>query len=435
MPVTGWHAQAIRRLFSGTLPGDWGDEGDPDTGVAVLRSTNFRDDGSIDYRDLAFRSIAAARLEKRGIHRGTILIEKAGGSSTRPAGRVVYCDRDFDGTASNFVEIVRVAQQYVPQYVFYLLYWNYHAGRVHKYQQQTTGIINFKLCEYNDEEVLVPAKPAEQSKIAEVLSAVDRAIKQTDTLIAKQQRIKTGLMQDLLTRGIDEHGNLRSEQTHEFKDSPLGRIPVEWEVPSLGQCVRADAPICYGILMPGQGVDNGVPVIKVKDIVGGRIVQDNLLLTDRRIDRQYRRSRLRSGDLVITIRGTTGRLAVVPPDLDGANITQDTARVRLSDDHSARFCFYCLQSESAQGQIALHTIGQAVKGINIGDVKRLLLGMPSLHEQERLANRFEGLEKTTYATSRALAKLKSTKAGLMQDLLTGNRRVTALLEQREEVTT
>ena len=261
--------------------------------------------------------------------------------------------------------------------------------------------------------------PDEQSKIAEVLSTVDRAIEETEALIAKQQRIKTGLMQDLLTRGIDEHGNLRSEQTHEFKDSPLGRIPVEWELRSLGQCVRADAPICYGILMPGQGVDNGVPVIKVKDIVGGRIVQDNLLLTDRRIDRQYRRSRLRSGDLVITIRGTTGRLAVVPLELDGANITQDTARVRLTDDHSARFCFYCLQSEPAQAQIALHTIGQAVKGINIGDVKRLLLAMPLLHEQERLADRFEGLEKTTYAISRALAKLKSTKVGLMRTFLWG----------------
>ena len=278
-----------------------------------------------------------------------------------------------------------------------------------------------------------PESEREQAKIAEVLSTVDRAIEETEALIAKQQRIKTGLMQDLLTRGIDEHGNLRSEQTHKFKDSPLGRIPVEWELRSLGQCVRADAPICYGILMPGQGVDNGVPVIKVKDIVGGRIVQDNLLLTDRRIDRQYRRSRLRSGDLVITIRGTTGRLAVVPPELDGANITQDTARVRLSDNHSARFCFYCLQSESAQVQIALHTIGQAVKGINIGDVKRLLLAMPSLHEQERLANRFEGLEKTTYATSRALAKLTSTKAGLMKDLLTGDRRVAALLGSPEQV--
>jgi len=72
-----------------------------------------------------------------------------------------------------------------------------------------------------------PTALPEQTKIAEILSTVDRAIEQTEALITKQQRIKTGLMQDLLTRGIDEHGNLRSEQTYEFKDSPLGRIPVK----------------------------------------------------------------------------------------------------------------------------------------------------------------------------------------------------------------
>jgi len=82
-------------------------------------------------------------------------------------------------------------------------------------------------------EIIKFPKP-EQTKIAEILSTVDRAIEQTEALIAKQQRIKTGLMQDLLTRGIDEHGNLRSEKTHKFKDSPLGRIPVEWEVKKIG---------------------------------------------------------------------------------------------------------------------------------------------------------------------------------------------------------
>lgn len=73
----------------------------------------------------------------------------------------------------------------------------------------------------------------EQTKIAEILSTVDQAIEQTEALIAKQQRIKTGLTQDLLTCGIDKDGNLRSEDTHEFKDSPLRRIPVEWEVRDL----------------------------------------------------------------------------------------------------------------------------------------------------------------------------------------------------------
>ena len=60
----------------------------------------------------------------------------------------------------------------------------------------------------------IPADLREQSMIVRVLSTVDRAIEETEALIAKQQRIKTGLMQDLLTRGIDEHGNLRSEQFH-----------------------------------------------------------------------------------------------------------------------------------------------------------------------------------------------------------------------------
>ena len=353
---------------------------------------------------------------------GSILL-----SVRAPVGRLNVANRDYvigRGLAS--LNGTRVTQDFLEHF---LVFQEPMFGLAS--QGSTFEAINS--AELKQWQILHPKDKAEQAKIAEVLSTVDRAIEATEALIAKQQRIKTGLLQDLLTRGHDEHGNLRSEQTHKFKDSPLGRIPVEWELRNLGQCVRADAPICYGILMPGQGVDNGVPVIKVKDIVGGRIVQDNILLTDRQIDRQYRRSRLRSGDLVITIRGTTGRLAVVPPELDGANITQDTARVRLSDDHSARFCFYCLQSESAQAQIELHTIGQAVKGINIGDVKRLLLAMPSLHEQERLADRFEGLERTTYATSRALAKLKSTKAGLMKDLLTGDRRVAALLGSSEQV--
>src|SRR5690606_28859919 len=78
--------------------------------------------------------------------------------------------------------------------------------------------------------LFIPKDKSEQTAIAHILSTVDKAIEGTEKLIAKYKRIKTGLMQDLLTKGIDENGNIRSEKTHKFKDSPLGRIPVEWEV-------------------------------------------------------------------------------------------------------------------------------------------------------------------------------------------------------------
>lgn len=271
----------------------------------------------------------------------------------------------------------------------------------------------------------------EQTKISRILSTVDRAIKQMEAVVAKQQRIKVGLMQDLLTLGIDEQGNLRSELTHQFKDSPLGRIPVEWEIKRLDDCVRKDSPICYGILMPGTGFDNGVPVIKVKDIIGGKILQTQLLLTDPQIDNQYKRSKLHVGDLLVTIRGTTGRVALVPQELDMANITQDTARIRFKEEHLNIFFYFLFQGKIIQDQILLNTLGQAVKGINIAEVRNISFGMPQKKEQEEIAKRLIEFEESMSKTHLYLQKLILIKTALMQDLLTGKKRVTALLDEME----
>ena len=104
----------------------------------------------------------------------------------------------------------------------------------------------------------IPLSIEEQTAIAEILSTVDRAIEQTEALIAKQQRIKTGLMQDLLTRGIDPHGHIRSEATHEFKNSPLGRIPVEWGVMTVDEgceiCNHLRKPISAQIRESMKGI-------------------------------------------------------------------------------------------------------------------------------------------------------------------------------------
>jgi type I restriction enzyme S subunit len=180
--------------------------------------------------------------------------------------------------------------------------------------------------------------------------------------------------------------------------------------------------------MPGTGYDNGVPVIKVKDIIGGKVLQNDLLLTDPKIDKQYRRSRLSEGDLLITIRGTTGRVAIVPYELDGANITQDTARVRLREEHSNHYFFFLLQSKLVQDQILLHTIGQAVKGINLGDVKQIFFAVPRKTEQDAIAARLREIQRNLDGNDSQLRKLRSLKTALMQALLTGKKRVTPLLE-------
>jgi type I restriction enzyme, S subunit len=348
-------------------------------------------------------------------------------SSRAPIGYVALPTVEF--CSNQGCKSIRLKDDYSPEFTYYNVL--FHIDSI-KNKGEGTTFAEISKTALSSVVLPFPTSKLEQERISEVLLQVDRAIEVTQATLAKQQRIKTGLMQALLTRGIDVHGDLRSEQNHQFQDTFLGRIPADWKVTTLDECVRNDAPICYGILMPGTGFIDGVPVIKVKDIQGGRVLTDQLLLTDPRIDSQYKRSRLRSGDLLVTIRGSTGRIAVVPPALDGANITQDTARIRLKEEHFNQFFYFLMQGKAVQDQIQLHTLGQAVKGINISEVKRLAFGVPKLDEQRRIADRLSRLESVLVTAELELNKLRSLKTALMQDLLTGRKPVTPLLSPTED---
>jgi type I restriction enzyme S subunit len=163
-----------------------------------------------------------------------------------------------------------------------------------------------------------PTSKPEQTKIADILSTVDRAIEQTEALIAKQQRIKTGLMQDLLTRGIDEHGDLRSEQTHKFKDSrPLGRkIPMEWEVKQLGFLCEL---IKDGTHLPPERVAEGPLLLGVQNMVDGKLTKTS---SDTRVpwdfyEHMHQNWKIQVDDVFLAIVGATiGKTCLAPPNFE-----------------------------------------------------------------------------------------------------------------------
>ena len=196
------------------------------------------------------------------------------------------------------------------------------------------------------------------------------------------------------------------------------RHPNGWELVALNDLVERGRPICYGILMPGRGHAGGVPVIKVKDIAGGKIDESSLLLTSPQLDEMYRRSRLRTGDLLMTIRGTTGRVALVPESLDQANITQDTARLSISNKDTRDFLYHSLQSHDMQRQIQNHTIGQAVQGINIEEVRKLTIPLPPVGEQRVITRALSACDKVIEFTQTVIAQTRTLKTALLQDLLT-----------------
>ena len=275
--------------------------------------------------------------------------------------------------------------------------------------------------------VAFPTDIREQSIIVRVLSTVDRAIEQTKALIAKHQRIKTGLMQDLLTRGIDEHGNPRSEHTHEFKGSQLGPVPASWVVANLNQLTPADAPIGYGIVQPGDYAPSGVRVAGIYTINSDF---EEWHMSSSEIEAAYQRSRIRPGDVLLSIKGSTGRVGVVPPNLHG-NISREIARIRPASSLNPHFMRFQLLSNSYQRYLLNAEVGTTRSELSIKVLRELFLAVPPREEQDEIALRLASAERNLNATHLSLEKLRRVKAGLMQDLLTGNRRVTALLEQRE----
>jgi len=175
-----------------------------------------------------------------------------------------------------------------------------------------------------------PSDKDEQTKIATILSTLDRAIEQTEAIIAKQQRIKTGLMQDLLTKGIDEHGIIRSEATHKFKDSPLGRIPVEWEVESLKNLT---SKIVDGVHHTPTYVSEGVPFITITDITAGEGISFENVRYVSPSDHTFfvKRADPRTGDVLVTKDGTLGVARIVSADYPEFSIFVSVAQIRPKD--------------------------------------------------------------------------------------------------------
>ncbi|MDQ5984803.1 MAG: hypothetical protein CSYNP_00499 [Syntrophus sp. SKADARSKE-3] len=183
--------------------------------------------------------------------------------------------------------------------------------------------------------------------------------------------------------------------TEDVHDLHIDMFPKGWELLDLRELVKPEHPITYGILKPGPEIEDGVPYIRVADFPSDQINMNTIRNTSRLIDDAFKRSRLKAGDILLSIRGTVGRLVVIPPELENANITQDSARLSIQPIINRDYVLWYLRSELAQRRMRGAIKGVAVRGINIGDVRALQVAIPSREEQDEIVRRVEVL--FTYA--------------------------------------
>lgn len=277
-------------------------------------------------------------------------------------------------------------------------------------------------------EFVFPNDETEQCKIAEVLTTVDTAIEKTRALIEKYKNIKTGLMQDLLTNGIDEHGNIRSPQTHEYKDSPLGRIPVEWDCTFI-----RDISIKVGSGATPRGgqtvyTNDGIIFLRSQNITFDGITLEDAAYITKQIHRQMRRSHVEKNDVLLNITGASiGRCCIYESD-DEANVNQHVCIIRTSlGAEYARFNYWWLCSYG-QSQIGLLMAGGNREGLNFEQIKNIKLPMIKDPAELTAINTALNRQDNKIQSEQAyLTKLLNIKQGLMRDLLTHTVPVDALL--------
>jgi len=169
---------------------------------------------------------------------------------------------------------------------------------------------------------------------------------------------------------------------HDF----IQTLPDKWSLSPLMYLTDVRRPIMYGIVLPGPNVENGVMIVKGGDVKPHRLNPESLCRTTVEIERSYARSRLKRGDLVIAIRGGIGEIEVVPQTIEGANLTQDAARIAPRNGILNIWLRYAIQAPSVFAPLASKATGAAVRGINIFDLKRLRVPTPPPEAQEKIAD-------------------------------------------------
>ncbi|MDB2105601.1 restriction endonuclease subunit S [Clostridium paraputrificum] len=184
----------LNEIFEKPISGEWGTElEDGQNGVNVIRTTNFTNLGRLYLEDVVQRKIDIDKYKNKILKYGDIIIEKSGGSPSQPVGRVViFEENDEIYFCNNFTSILRPTKLINSKYSLYLMKDLYKKGKVLKYQNKTTGIINLKLADYlNNIDVILPTIN-NQIKIANVLDKSQELIdKRKEQIEALDELVKS----------------------------------------------------------------------------------------------------------------------------------------------------------------------------------------------------------------------------------------------------
>lgn len=405
--------QISQTITKGTTPTTYG-YNYVENGIPFLRVENITENANINLNDVKYISCKTHDfLNRSKLEEGDILFSIAGA-----IGRCALVTSEIvPANINQAVSLIRFKSktQLNPDFILQML----SSNKIKKQTElEATSLAQTNLNLEQVKNISIPFPSfTEQHRIATILSTLDETVEHTEALIEKYKNIKAGLMADLLTRGIDEEGRIRSEGTHRFKDSALGRVPEEWEISTLGDvCAKA---INGGT--PSTDVENywtgAIPWITGADILTQTVSKIRRYITEEAV-KDSSTNVIPKGNLLIVTRTGVGKLAIAPFDIA---VSQDFTGVIPNDNTTTEYLFWLL-NKSVNYFLNL-TQGTSINGITRNDLMSFVFPLPPLQEQRRIAEILTAADQRIEKEEAYRDKLLQLKKGLMQDLLTGKVRV------------
>ena len=343
------------------LSGEWGTDDETGDGIPILRTTNFTNEGVVDYKDVVTRTITKKNIDEKYLRSGDIIIEKSGGSDKQPVGRVIY----FDGPEktylfNNFTGLLRVKNQeaWFPKYVFYSLYGNYRRGGTRPFENKTTGLHNLKTDDYVSRYEVAETDYKKQVEVCEHLDRLYNVIK------------------------------LREEEIQKLDDLIKARFVEMFEnCKNMVSINDLCSIITDGTHQPPKFQKEGIPFIFVSNLANNIVTYN----TEKYIDEEtyselYKRTPIEIGDILLSTVGSYGHPAVVT---DTKRFLFQRHIAFLKPKHNIINSFYlhrAILAPNVQRQIEDRVKGIAQKTLNLSEIRKIVIPVPNVKEQNQFAD-------------------------------------------------
>lgn len=412
----GWQLFLFDQVFLDIRNGCSIDQNNLEQGVPVTRIETIAQ-GEIDYTKTGWIK-TKEDIERFIIEEGDILfshinsLQHIGKTAIKRDNRVLY-------HGMNLLRLRVDKKRFSPCYIYNFLNWDKVRDELRRKAKQAVNQASLNVQDIKTCEHLIPSL-SEQQKIATILSSVDNVIEKTRTQIDKLKDLKTGMMQELLTKGIGHT---------EFKDSPVGRIPLSWNIAELRDVCTSKYAIVDGPFGSNLKTEHyrvtGIPVFQSGLVTSGCFVRREYVYVDTEKYNEQIRSSAGPGDILMAKIGmNAGACAIIPQDHSVGILAGNSLKMTVDlDKISNTYLLSVLHLMRYTGEIQRLLTETAQPAVSITILKRLKLALPPLPEQHKITSILNAIDSKRTCFVEKMTHLKEIKKALMQALLSGKIRV------------